>query len=153
LLAKPFDARPFDASPLEARPLEARPLLAKPFDARPLLAKPFDARPLLARPFDAKPLLAKPFDAKPFDASVWLATGLDASGLALLATMACLVAARLLINDFFSIFSLRGAMCGRFTYCRCRAKPLHSCKLMIPRSEVLEIDFQGRSQIPVRGEN
>jgi hypothetical protein len=93
LLATIFENAAFDTLALPTNPFEYRDLLTA-----------FDTT-LLVVPFATRVLLTVDFVASALEATAFVAV-LDVSGLALLATMACLVAARLLIKDFFSIVSL-----------------------------------------------
>jgi hypothetical protein len=92
------------ATIFENATLESADLLSEPFATRVLLTAAFD-KTLLVAPFATRVLLTVVLFAITFEATAFVAV-LDVSGLALLATMACLVAARLLIKDFFSIVSL-----------------------------------------------
>jgi hypothetical protein len=129
------------ATIFENATLESADLLSEPFATRVLLTAAFD-KTLLVAPFATRVLLTVVLFAITFEATAFVAV-LDVSGLALLATMACLVAARLLIKDFFSIF-LSPELANTITYCSLRANQRAEAKSLIPKLKENESHFQIR---------
>jgi hypothetical protein len=133
------------ATIFENATLESADLLSEPFATRVLLTAAFD-KTLLVAPFATRVLLTVVLFAITFEATAFVAV-LDVSGLALLATMACLVAARLLIKDFFSIF-LSPELANTITYCSLRANQRAEAKSLIPKLKENESHFQIRLDSP-----
>jgi hypothetical protein len=133
------------ATIFENATLESADLLSEPFATRVLLTAAFD-KTLLVAPFATRVLLTVVLFAITFEATAFVAV-LDVSGLALLATMACLVAARLLIKDFFSIF-LSPELADAITYCSLRANQRAEAKSLIPKLKENESHFQIRLDSP-----
>src|SRR5947209_7601138 len=98
-----MDLLPNDFAPRAFAPKAFAPRAFEPSDFAPSAFEPNDFAPSALEPNDFEP---NDFDPSAFEAIARVETAFCATGVALLATMACLVAARLLINDFFCMMSL-----------------------------------------------